>query len=495
MLLLRGSCQLNKLSIITGLRKNTNTLGLALILMSGVLLGIWAVKNTIALRNIILFLGGPLSALYCYWQYQRICLNQNKISVKYFLPLVLVALMFAWVLFHYFFLSRYPEIQLSELRSTWLRTLFAAILGFGTGLALLRRPNAVNFLWIGIAFSFAYLFYQYIPKALATHSIFAPDYDGYIFYGKISGVLAGTLLIAGLLGTLLDRFSVLGGKARWVQVIFCLSAISIPLYSFVFIFDARNGVGLSLLMFGVVVAGLFVRLTINFFHKPSFQKILVNVLLLFCLVGIGGWFGWSQYKLNPGWASMFDDAKIAVQVDQYPNWQNPPELGYPKNASGKEVRGNTYERISWAVAGMTIFAPENPLGVGMLRRPFGVLLNEKYPNSSKGLMSTHSGWVELTLGFGYPALLMTLGALIIILWLTLLRLRKSNLDNPSPFHYLIALLAFTVIALYTVGEGSSQHAIEMLYFLIALMTGLLMPILTPSSPISDRQVEGRMSTS
>lgn len=471
------------------LRKNSNALGVALILMSGVLLGIWAVKNTIALRNIILFLGGPLSVLYCYWQYQEIRLNQNKIAAKYFLPLLLVALMFAWVLFHYFFLSRYPEIQLSELRSTWLRTLFAAILGFGTGLALLRRPNAVNFLWIGIVLSFAYLFYQYVPKALAAHSIFAPDYDGYIFYGKISGVLAGTLLIAGLLGTLLDRFSVLGDKSRWVQVIFCLSAISIPLYSFVFIFDARNGVGLSLLLFGVVVAGLFVRLAITFFHKPSFQKILVNLLLLVCLVGIGGWFGWNQYKLNPGWASMFDDAKIAVQVDQYPNWQNPPELGYPKNAYGKEVRGNTYERISWAVAGMTIFAPENPLGVGMMQRPFGVLLNAKYPDSSKGLMSTHSGWVELTLAFGYPGVLLTLGALMSILFLSLSRSRAENEADLNPFHYLIALLAFAVLALYTVGEVSSQHAIEMLYFLITLMTGLLMPVLTPSSSLIDRRFE------
>jgi TusA-related sulfurtransferase len=71
--------------------------------------------------------------------------------------------MFCWVIFHYLFLSRFPEIQLHELKSTWLRALLATIVGFGTGLALLRRPNAVNFLWLGILISFAYLFYQYIP--------------------------------------------------------------------------------------------------------------------------------------------------------------------------------------------------------------------------------------------------------------------------------------------------------------------------------------------
>lgn len=352
----------------------------------------------------------------------------------------------------------------------------ATILGLGTALAILRRPNAVSLLWLSIIPSFGYLFYQYVPKALAAHSLFAPDYHGYIFYGKISGVLAGTVLIAGLLGTLLDRFGAIAGKARWALVASWLFGTSISLYASVFIFDARNGVGLALLIFGVVVAGLFVRLIVTFFTKPSLQKIVANALFLVCLVGIGGWFGWNQFKLNPGWATMFEDAQIAVQVDKYPNWQNPTDLGFPKNTSGMEVKGNTYERISWAVAGMTIFAPKNPLGVGILSRPFGVLLNERYPNSAKGIMSTHSAWVEMTLAFGYPGIMLTLGALVSILILSF-----SRQSIQGPFHNLVAILAFTVIALYTVGEVSAQHAIELLYFFIALMAGLLLPILPRQS--------------
>jgi len=456
-------------------RKNSNVLGLVLTLMSSVLLGVWAVKNTIALRNILLFVGAPLSALYCYWQYQEIRLKQIKILVKYYLPILLVALMFAWVLFHYLFLSRFPEIQWSELRSTWLRALMASILGLGTGLAILRRPSAINFLWLGILLSFAYLFYQYVPKAVAAHSLFAPDYDGYIFYGKISAVLSGTILICGLLGTVLSRFTFLAAKAKWALLAFWLFGTSVALYASVFIFDTRNGVGLALLLFGVVAAGLFARLILTFFTKPSIQKILVNVLFLVCLLGIGGWFGWSQFKLNPGWATMFEDVQIAMQVDEYPNWQNPTDLGFPNNALGKEVRGNTYERVSWAVAGMTILAPENPLGVGILVRPFGVLLNEKYPDSAKGIMSSHSAWVEFTLAFGYPGILLTLGALVMILVLSFSGLSKAHQDDQHPFNYLVATLAFGVIALYTVGEVSSQHGAEMLYFLIALMTGLLIP--------------------
>jgi hypothetical protein len=111
--------------------------------------------------------------------------------------------------------------------------------------------------------------------------------------------------------------------------------------------------------------------------------------MLCCLI-IAGWFGWQQGTLNPGWPNTFEDVKIAIQVNQYPNWQNPTTSGFPKNTLGSEVRGNTYERVSWAAAGMTIFAPKTPLGVGILKRLFGVLLIEKYPNSSKKIMSTHS---------------------------------------------------------------------------------------------------------
>jgi hypothetical protein len=37
-----------------------------------------------------------------------------------------------------------------------------------------------------------------------------------------------------------------------------------------------------------------------------------------------------QTKVNQGWASLISDAKISVQIDRYPNWQNLAQLGYPK---------------------------------------------------------------------------------------------------------------------------------------------------------------------
>lgn len=445
--------------------------------MSAILLGCWAVKDTIALRNAMLFLGAPIAAFYCYQVYKTVLDQGSKISFAYFIPIIFIGLMFAWVLFHNAFLTRFPELQFQELRSTWLRAFIGVVMGLATGLAITKRPAAVNILWLGFIPSFLYLYYQYAQKAAIAQSLFAPDYHGYIFYGKISGVLVGTILIAGVLGTLLDLFPRLTMRAKGAMIVFWLFATGAALFSYVFIFDALNGVGLTFLIFGAVGAGLFIRLVWSFFSKPEIKKAVINLVFLVSLVGAAGWFGWHQAKLNPGWATLLEDMYIAVQVDQYPNWQDPTTLGFPKNTLGKEVRVNTYERVSWAVVGMTVLAPQTPLGVGILSRPFGVLLNEKYPNSAKGIISSHSAWVELTLAFGFPALLLTLGAIGSILVLAIF--------STGPFRYLVLLLGYSILCLYTVGEVGSQHGIEILYFLIALMAGLLIPqTLTHGAPKS-----------
>ena len=200
-----------------------DVLGWILIFISSVLLGIWAVKGTIALRNTLLGIGALISIKYIY---QFLKNYHEKIPLKFWMPLILLGLMFCWVITHYVFFSRFPGLQFHELTSTWLRGGLAVMLGLATGLALQKRPHAMSLLWLGMVASFGYLFYQYIPKAMAASSLFAPDYFNYIFYGKISGVLAGTILIAGLCGALADTVR----REQWFFALFILCAFSLFLY-------------------------------------------------------------------------------------------------------------------------------------------------------------------------------------------------------------------------------------------------------------------------
>jgi hypothetical protein len=394
--------------------------------------------------------------------------NSSRIPLKNWIPFFLLGLTFCWVVIHYVLLSRFPDIQFHELISTWFRSGLAVILALGTGLALSKRPAAVNCLWIGILASFVYLFYQYIPKAIAAKSLFAIDHQYYIYRFKISGALMGTILLVGLLGTMVDTIR----RAKWQEVLLVgllwLTGTTAALYSFVFIFDTRNGVGLAVIMFVIVLLIVIGQVLARIFSRRGTKGTLALSLLVICTLTLAGWFGGEHVKHNPGWSTMWEDTKTSIQVEKYPNWQNPGMMGYPQNATGEVVKFNTYERVAWAVAGLKILLPENPLGLGVLKKPFYIAIKEKYPSSADAHTGTHSAWVDIALAFGYPGLFLFLASLLSTIYL--------SIGTSTPFKGLTGLLSVGLILLYTAGEISSQHSIEILCFLIALMGALLLPI-------------------
>jgi len=437
----------------------------SLITISSILLGIWAVKDTIALRNILLGLGFILGLAYIYSAYRKQVFK--GIQLKNWLPIILMSLMLLWVPMHYLFLSRFPEVQLQELKSTWLRTFLAMVVGVSAGLTLHKNVKLMNVLWLGIGLSFLYLFFQYVPRAYASKNIFAVDWYGgyYIYIGKINGVLMGTILFCGLGSTWIDHLRSKTCTMSITNTVLPLLGMALTLYSYVFIFDTRNGIGLAAILITALCLMVLVQSLRALFRRTSSKRILTLALLVICTAGVLSWFGVQHIQHNPGWSSMWEDTKTSIQVEKYPNWQNPQVLGYPNNATGQIVKFNTYERVAWGVAGLQIFLPENPFGVGVLKGPFTVLLKEKYPSSGENMPSTHSAWVEIGLAFGYPGLFLMLGAVMATLFL--------SLNSKSPFSSLTGLLSLGLICLYTVGEVSSQHSVEILCFLVALMTALL----------------------
>ena len=136
-------------------------LGFALILLSSILLGIWAVKDTIALRNILLVCGAILASIYTANQFKNKSFK-GLLMFRSSLPLLMLGIMFIWVVFHYLFLSRYPQEQLQELSSTWLRSLLAAFTAIGTAIAINKRKELINWLWLGLFCSLLFLLIQYI---------------------------------------------------------------------------------------------------------------------------------------------------------------------------------------------------------------------------------------------------------------------------------------------------------------------------------------------
>lgn len=456
--------------------KRLNQLGLSLIFISSALLGIWATRDTIALRNILLALGAVLSLTYITLEFKLHHLA-SQLTVRNCVPLILIGLMFIWVVFHYLFLSRYPELQFDELKSTWLRSFLAVILGLATGLAVRKTPKLIYLLWLGILASFLVLFYQYIPIAIAKNSLFAPDHYGpsYIYLAKINGVLMGTILIAGLTGTLIDTAKSTNVKSKiiFLTFIYWFFGVFLAIYSYTYIFMARNGIGLAALLF---IGWLVIR--IPFYVRNALKKQIAQIpvfhlssTLVLVVAFLFGWLGLQHVKSVPGWLSLVDDVSIAVQIEKYPNWRDPATLGYPKKSDGNVVAANTYERAAWATAGATLFLPENPLGLGILNRPYPRLLHEKYGKEVGYIPSTHSAWIEFGLAFGYPGALLLLSALVILI--------ARSLSKPLIFSATSLSISLSLLIMYTVGELSTAHAVELLFYLLALIFAIQIGRKTP----------------
>ena len=467
--------------------------GIALIIISSILLGIWATVNTIALRNILLVLGAIIAI--AYWTRWFKSDDDRKLQSRFqildWLPFGLMGLMFVWVIAHYLFFSNDPRQQWAELTSTWLRAFLAVTVGSATGLALQRHFKFAWALYLGLIISFLILIGQYIPKAVERKSFFVSGwFTDYIYWAKFSGVLAGSILVAGLIGMLIDCFAPkflvnqrnsmdhheLGGTAlqsekqltisSYVMLIYCFFGIALAFYAFVFVFDAKAGVGVSVILIGfwIAIATITLFLKSNQGTKDPKQKgtLLKSVAFLALLICAVTWFSIQHMKNNPGWDSLFKDMALSAQIEKYPNWQDPNRYGFPKHDDGQMVRGNTYERVAMAVAGLQVIE-KDPIGHGVLRS-FTQQIKRYYPEY-KSHPYTHSAWIDLGLSFGWPGLLLIPTVLLIVLM-------RMIRQQSSPYRATVTSLCLTMLILYTVGEYGFQHGIEILFFIAALVGGL-----------------------
>jgi hypothetical protein len=275
-------------------------------------------------------------------------------------------------------------------------------------------------------------------------------------------VLAGTIFIAGSLGSVLDSL----GRGKRLEII-CIAMLWITgtiiiLYSYVFMFISMSGIGLAILTYGVAFFLILPR-TLFFLLTGSLTKVaFTKIILIIAGLSVALWFAMRQAQYNSGWSSLWEDIKISYQVDKYPNWQNYEKMGAPERTDGVAVKPSTYVRVAWAVAGMRILLPENLLGAGILNQPFYSLLKERNPDSN--VASSHSGLVDIFLAFGIFGAPLLISALLSAAYLSIF--------SGGGFRYSVPILSISIFFLYTVGELSSQHAIEILLFMTALFSSL-----------------------
>jgi hypothetical protein len=433
-----------------------------IICISTVLLAIWSIRDTIALRNVLLVLGA-LVALFLIKQYlkqpQKIASN----SIWHYAPIILSACTLVWVGIHYLVFSQDSALQLKDLTSTWVRVLMASMIGAATGLVIKDNPQRSQYLWFGIFCSFAYLLVHYLEAYSQSGALFMPDY--YFtspFSNKINTVLMGGLFIAAICGAsataLTSKYS--PSYPRIIYIYWAI-AVAIILFAYTTIIDTRNGLGVGLILLSAWVLYVFcVMLGRQLLTRTLNWKrgilILLPILFIFIFVQ-------QHLNINRGWNNFFEDIAIGFQIDEVPNWQNIQKFGYPKTPSGEQVYPNNYERAAWAAAGVRTIQ-ENPLGYGLLEHSLGKMIQKSYPEAV--IRSSHSAWVDFGLAFGIPGLALILSALISTIALAI--------RGHSPNKLLVVWMAFSLLLIFTIAEVSSNHTIEILFFCIALLNTMVL---------------------
>lgn len=435
--------------------------------LSSLLLSIWLMRETIALRNILLVTCAILSIFYLVKNFHELFVK-IKIPLKNWMPLILIGLLFIWVVIHLFFFSYEPILQLKELSSTWLRSFMACIIGFTVGLIINKNPNRYNWLMFALISGFLILFYQYVGLVWQSGNLFQRLWWISIYWGKINEVLLGTLFIAGSFAFYENSYSIKNkskGPGVLESKIFTKSAlyllgILLTLHCFVFEIDTRNGIGISaillLIFFLRFLLGLLPRGIRGRSHANwQFATVLVSLLTVM------GFFAYQQVQENMGWKTALEDMQISAQVDQYKNWHTAP-AAQVFTPSGRPVPMNTYERTAWmVVAAQTI--PQHPWGYGLLHNAFGRTIKLDIPGSD--LTSSHNGWLDFSLSFGVIGLGLLLGSL---LWTLGLSFASNGAMGLRAFWSSIGLLLC-----YTLGELMVYHGVEFLIFWLSFLPTVL----------------------
>lgn len=451
----------------TPINPTSRIVKIALVSLFALLWAIWIQPHTIALRQIILTLG---SLLGLYVMSQNLCLFKTRRA----LPIYLIALLFAWITFHLFFLSRQYELQLVEYFTIWKRIAWGAPFAIGLGVVL----NPLN------------------SKNSLDQDGSSDKYEGvwWIFY---VGIVAPTviylmrtvlMLLAGKFGWQLPNFAMhWPASSTWhitkmSIVFFCLPALALACSQCIYLANQKTQHPFLLGFFyvGTIAAVLTVFYLENTKNGFVYSAILIMAMLVkiilirksrwswrdstIILLAVSGItiLGVRHVQQNDSWKTLASDLRVAEKLGEIDAWKYYGSKGYPINDLGKTVSATNYERATWARVAVGMIG-ELPLGYGLVYKSFGYYGKDKWPDSI--LFQAHSAWLDLTLGIGIPGVLL----LVLAGGLAL----KNACQTRIRFWGSESLwMLLSVALLMATTEVSQQIYIDALVFLILWTAGL-----------------------
>jgi len=414
------------------------------------LLFTWSLPGVPALRYWLLFFSLIGVARVTSWQHLLPVWHAHRWVFGF------LAVFTLWLVCQAIFISHETEWALNELTGQWLNALLA--LGLGVLLASASREKK---LWSGAMITTALIGVWVLQAMIAVgQSVTHWWLHGELLRGLVP-LTGGKLEMSFILNMLLAALTVdLLFRAcharRFLQLPWGLviGMVAISLTS-LYLAGARNGaIGLLFL----AVSGSLLYSIHRARHQGVRRAVLGGAMLLALVMSLAI----ISYQADKRWPAFMESAALGWDIDGQRAWMDIDPAPLPVMKSGVVVDASAYTRVAFIHAGLRLIR-ELPLGVGYGRNAFAHALQETGVDAHVG--HAHSGWIDLGIGGGLPA---------VVLWLLFMSslmvtggVRYFRDQNPHGLWLLFLATGF--IGRMLVDSVNRDHMLQMFLFLVGYL--------------------------
>lgn len=410
------------------------------------LLFTWSLPNVPALRYWLLFLSLLGVARLTSWQSLPPVWRANRWVFGLLVAFTL------WLVWQAVFISHQTLWALKELNGQWLNALLA--LGLGVLLACASRENK---LWSGAMITTALIGVWVLQAMIAVGQSVAHWWmHGELLRGLVpltGGKLEMSFILNMLLAALTVDLLFRACHARrflqlpWKAVI---GAAAISLTS-LYLAGARNG-AIGLLFLAVSASLLYSIHRVR--HQGVRRGVLGGAMLLALMVSLAV----ISYQADKRWPAFMESTALGWDIDGQRAWRDIDHAPLPLMKNGVAVDASAYTRVAFIHAGLRLIG-ELPLGVGYGRNAFAHALRETGSDAQVG--HAHSGWIDLGIGAGIPA---------VVLWLLFMGSLMVTggvryFCDQNPHGLWLLFLASGFIGRMVVDSVNRDHMLQMFLFL------------------------------
>ena len=427
------------------------------LLCAFILLIIWPLPHTIALRNSCLWLGALSSVSW-------IIFFGPKWKTGNYLPTLFLLAIPIWLILHLLFFPVDPPKQLAELKGTWLRVALAIVMASGLGQMIALRPQRSCWLWIGLTIVPILTFISYLNHGLTYEQWFF-EFRG-LYTTKIAAVYFVMWPCLWAYAVLHYQFSVgqTQGFRRLSYISLALGVVLVCLTDFVAV-RGLNGVLVSGLMGGLLALILSFHFVTSSRQGVALKSVIwISVIGLITLLCFVFWQYDQRYEKKLG--HLYGDIQISAQIDQHTAWRR--ESSYqgpyvPSDTTGRPINVSTYERTAWFISGLQMLL-DYPLGAGITPFAYQKFLTQQFPDST--VTKSHSGWLDFALGVGLPGLILAWFAIGLTINKAIQSIRGGADREPS---YITFWMLLGMIFLWFPGEVAEREYFEHFFFMIVYL--------------------------